>query len=189
MPQTLEGFRVAALVSDRFEQVELTGPRDALREAGATVSIVSPQKQMKGMKHHDVGDTFQADVDLASASPDDFDALLLPGGVINGDSLRVNPEAQRLVKALVNDSKPVAVICHGGWLLISSGVAQGRTVTSWPTLQDDFRNAGAHWVDETVVVDGNWVSSRKPDDIPNFNREMIRVFAEEKKRQRERKAA
>jgi protease I len=184
MAGQLEGFRVAALVDDRFEQVELTGPKQALEKEGAKVDIVSRHKELTGMKHHDVGDKFKADVELSKARPDDYDALLLPGGVANGDSLRIVPEAQHFGKQIARENKPIAVICHGGWILISSSLVSGRTVTSWPTLQDDYRNAGAHWIDQEVVVDGNWVSSRKPDDIPAFNREMMRVFAACKERAR-----
>ena len=172
--QTIAGMRVAALVADRFEQVELTGPKSAFEAAGAKVDIISPQHTLTGMKHHTPGDSFVADVDLKDARADNYDALLLPGGVANGDSLLIISEAQTF-------------ICHGGWILISAGLVRNRTLTSWPTLQDDYRNAGAHWIDQEVVVDGNWVSSRKPDDIPVFNRAAIEVFAAS--RARGRKAA
>jgi protease I len=185
--QTIAGMRVAALVADRFEQVELTGPKSAFEAAGAKVDIISPQHTLTGMKHHTPGDSFVADVALKDARADNYDALLLPGGVANGDSLRIIPEAQTFVREIVAGEKPIAVICHGGWILISAGLVRNRTLTSWPTLQDDYRNAGAHWVDQEVVVDGNWVSSRKPDDIPGFNRAAIEVFAAS--RARGRKAA
>jgi protease I len=182
MASPLQGMRIAALVDDRFEQVELTGPKKALEEAGAKVDIVSPKAQLTGMKHFDVADKFKTDVPLDRADAKDYDAVLLPGGVINADMLRIVSAAQRFVKEIAGEQKPVAVICHGSWLLISSGLVRGRTMTSWPTLQDDLRNAGAHWVDQEVVADGNWVSSRKPDDIPAFNREIIKVFAEARNR-------
>lgn len=173
----LHGFRVAALVADRFEEAELVGPKQALEEAGAKVFIVAPKAELQAMRHHEPGGRFRCDLPLDDARGEDFDALLLPGGVINGDALRIEPAAQRFARKIVDDNKPVAVICHGGWLLISSGLVAGHKLTSWPTLQDDYRNAGAQWVNEEVVVDGNWVSSRKPDDIPAFNRELLRVFA------------
>lgn len=181
----LSGFRIAALLDNYFEQVELTGPKTAFENAGARVDIISRNPQPQGMNHHERGDTFHTDVPLADARAENYDALLLPGGVANGDSLRIVPEAQRFAKAMVGRDKPVAVICHGGWLLISSNLVRDRTLTSWPTLQDDYRNAGAKWEDKEVVVDGNWVSSRKPADIPAFNRAAIEAFA----RSRQRKAA
>ncbi len=173
----LEGFRVAALVSDRFEESELVGPKQALEAAGAKVEIVSSQPELQAMRHFEPGGRYRCDQPLERARAANYDALLLPGGVINGDQLRLQPDAQGFARELVEAEKPVAVICHGGWLLISSGLVVGRKLTSWPTLQDDYRNAGAQWVDQEVVVDGNFVSSRKPDDIPAFNREMLRVFA------------
>jgi len=173
----LNGFRVACLVEDHFEQVELSGPKAAFEHAGARVDIISRHANLTGMKHDQFGDRFTADVALQDARPEAYDALLLPGGVVNADRLRIVPEAQSFVRAMVEAEKPVAVICHGGWLLISAGVVRNRNVTSWPTLQDDFRNAGAHWVDQEVVVDGNWVSSRKPADIPAFNRSAMEAFA------------
>ena len=175
--ENLGGLRIACLVDDRFEQVELTSPKAAFEAAGAVVDIVSRHRELTGMNHHTPGDRFTAGVELDQAHPRDYDALLLPGGVINGDSLRMLPKAQAFARAIVAAGKPVAVICHGGWLLISSGLVGGRTITSWPTLQDDYRNAGANWMDQPVVVDGNWVSSRKPDDLPVFNRAAIDVFA------------
>lgn len=178
----LQGLRVVALVDDRFEQIELTAPRAALERAGARVDIVSRHEALTAMQHNEVGDAFTTNVALQDARPEDYDALLLPGGVVNGDSLRIVPEAQRLVRSMVGQHKPIAVICHGGWVLISAGLVRDRTITSWPTLQDDYRNAGAHWVDKEVVVDGDWVSSRKPDDIPAFNREMVRVFGLSRRR-------
>jgi len=173
MPQ-LNDIRIAILVDDLFEQPELEEPRKALEAAGATVDIVSPKgPTVTGMKHHDKGDAFDVDVPLAHANPDDYDGLVLPGGVVNADTLRTDPAAQGFAQAFDRAGKPIAVVCHGPWLLISAGLAAGRTLTSWPSLQDDLRNAGATWVDREVVADGNWTSSRKPDDLPAFNREFI----------------
>lgn len=172
----LSGFRVAAVVEDNFEQVEFTKPKAAFEAALAHVDLISRHTQLHGWNHHERANEFQANVVLADADPAEYDALFLPGGVMNGDALRMVPEAQAFARAMVEQDKPVAVICHGGWLLISAGVVAGRTVTSWPTLQDDYRNAGAKWEDREVVVDGNWVSSRKPDDIPAFARAAMEVF-------------
>jgi protease I len=174
---TLNGMRVAILVTDGFEQLELTGPKEALDKQGITSKIISQKPgKVQGFNHHDKGEQFDVDLTFDKASPDDFDAVLLPGGVINGDQLRIIPEAQHFVQKIDEAGKPVFVICHGGWLLASAGLVDGRTMTSWPTLQDDIRNAGGTWVDEEAVVDGNWVSSRKPDDIPAFNRKLIDVL-------------
>ncbi len=167
-------MKVAILVSDGFEQVELTGPRDALRQQGCETVIVSPKPgKVQGFRHHDKGEQFEVDLPLAQAGARDFDAVLLPGGVINGDQLRTIPEALRFVRDMDDDGKPVFVICHGGWILVSAGLVDGRTMTSWPTLRDDIINAGGDWIDSEVVVDGNWVSSRKPDDLPAFNQKML----------------
>jgi len=174
MTPQLKDMKIAILVDDRFEQAELAEPRQALLAAGATVHIVSPKgPQVTGMKHHDVGDRFDVDVPLDAAKPEDYDGLVLPGGVVNADTLRTDETAQRFVQAIDGAGKPIAVVCHGPWLLISAGLAAGRTLTSWPSLQDDLRNAGATWLDREVVCDGNWTSSRKPDDLPAFNREFI----------------
>ena len=170
----LKGTRVAILVTDGFEQVELTAPREALESQGVVTQIISQKPgKVQGFNHHDKADTFKVDATFDQAKADDFDAVLLPGGVINGDELRAIPQAQRFVQQIDEAGKPVFVICHGGWILVSAGLVDGRTMTSWPTLQDDIRNAGGTWVDEEVVVDGNWISSRKPDDIPAFNRKLI----------------
>ncbi len=167
-------MKVAILVTDGFEQVELTSPRDALRQQGCSALIVSPAPgKVQGFRHHDKAEQFEVDVPLAQASAQDFDAVLLPGGVINGDQLRTIPEALRFVRDMDDDGKPVFVICHGGWILVSAGLVDGRTMTSWPTLRDDIINAGGDWVDSEVVVDGNWVSSRKPDDLAAFNQKML----------------
>lgn len=167
-------MKVAILVSDGFEQVELTGPRDALQQHGYATAIVSPKPgKVQGFRHHDKGEQFEVDLPLAQASAQDFDAVLLPGGVINGDQLRTIPEALRFVRDMDDDGKPIFVICHGGWTLVSAGLVDGRTMTSWPTLRDDIINAGGDWIDSEAVVDGNWVSSRKRDDIPAFNQKML----------------
>lgn len=174
MTQQIKDMKIAILVDDLFEQAELAEPRQALKAAGATVHIVSPKgPRVTGMKHHDKGDSFDVDVPLADARPDDYDGLVLPGGVVNADVLRTNETAQKFAQAIDGAGKPVAVICHGAWLLISAGLVAGRTLTSWPSLKDDLRNAGATWVDREVVCDGNWTSSRKPEDLPAFDREFI----------------
>jgi deglycase len=174
----LKGLRIAILVEDGFEQVELTKPQKALDVAGADTRIVSPKRDhVRAWNFREWGEEFPVDVPLARAQPGDFDALLLPGGVMNPDRLRMQPPAVEFVKAFFHGGKPVAVICHGPWTVIEAGAARGRRIASWPSLKTDLRNAGAEWVDEEVVVDGNLVSSRKPDDIPAFNREMIALFS------------
>lgn len=179
MSGKLDGKRIAILVDSGFEQVELTDPRKALEEAGARADLISPQKdRVRAAKHDDPGDWFDVDVRLDQANPDDYDALHLPGGVANPDKLRINPTAVKFVRRFFEQHKPVAVICHGPWTLIDAGVVRGRKITSWPSLQTDLRNAGANWVDQQVVADNGLVSSRKPDDLPAFNRKMIEEFAE-----------
>lgn len=174
----LDGVRVAILVADGFEQVELEQPRRALEEAGATTRIVSPaDESVRGWNHHDPADSFAVDVRLREARAEDFDALLLPGGVINPDALRIDPVAVSFVSGFVVAGKPIAAICHGPWTLIEAKGVKGRRMTSWPSLHSDLHNAGAEWVDDPVVVDGALVTSRKPDDIPDFNREMVGIFA------------
>jgi len=174
----LDGLRVAILVSDLFEQAELAEPQRALEEAGAQTVIVAPKgPSVRGMHHEKVGDSFSVEMLLLDASAQDFDALLLPGGTMNADALRMVDRAQRLVQDFDQANKPIGVICHGPWLLVSAGLVEGRTLTSWPSLQDDIRNAGGNWVDREVVVDANWISSRKPDDLPAFNRELIAALA------------
>ena len=175
---TLSGLKVAILVADGFEQVEMTEPRKALQEAGADTLIVSPaQRQVQGWNHHDKSDKFDVDVALERADPNVFGALLLPGGVANPDQLRTLPAAVEFVRELVEAGKPVAVICHGPWTLIEAGVVKGRNMTSWPSVKTDLINAGAQWTDQEVVVDRGFVSSRKPADLPAFNRAMIEAFA------------
>jgi protease I len=174
----LDGLKVAILITDGFEQIEMTEPRKALDEAGAKTSIVSPKNgRVRAWKFTEWGDEFPVDAELDGARPEEFDALLLPGGVINPDKLRMQPQAVSFVKSFFDAGKPVAAICHGPWTIIEAGAARGRRLASWPSLQTDLRNAGAEWVDQEAVVDGNLVSSRKPDDIPAFNREMIGLFS------------
>jgi protease I len=173
----LSGLRVAILVDDGFEQVELLEPRKALAQAGAETKVVSPKSgRVRGWNHKDWGDDVAVDEPLDRARPDAFDALLLPGGVMNPDRLRMQPKAVAFVRAFFEAGKPVAAICHGPWTIIEADAARGRRIASWPSLKTDLRNADAEWVDAEVVVDGNLVSSRKPDDIPAFNAEMIALF-------------
>jgi deglycase len=175
--EKLKGLKVAILVTDGFEEVELTKPRKALDQAGAQTRIVSPKTdRARSWRFTEWGEDFPVDLSLAQARVQDFDALLLPGGVMNPDTLRMQPQAVEFVRAFFDLGKPVAVICHGPWTIIEAGAASGRRIASWPSLKTDLRNAGAEWVDQEVVVDGNLVSSRKPDDIPAFNREMMEVF-------------
>ncbi len=170
--------RVAALVDDGFEEVELTEPKKALEDAGAIVDVISPKPgSVKSWKHTNWGDTFDVDLSLDDVRADDYDALLLPGGVMNPDKLRTKPAAVRFVKAFADAGKPIAAICHGPWTLIDAGAVRGKTMTSWPSLQSDLRNAGATWVDKECVVDHGLVTSRKPDDLPAFNEKMIQEFA------------
>jgi protease I len=176
---SLQGMKVAVLVTDGFEQSELVEPRRALREAGAKSMIVSPRKtEVQGWIHFDKGDRFKVDVSLDAADSGDFDALVLPGGVANPDQLRMQPRAIEFVRGFVEAGKPIAAICHGPWTLIDAGGVRGRSITSWPSLRQDLVNAGANWVDREVVVDNGLVSSRKPDDLPAFTRKMVEEFAE-----------
>ncbi len=183
--ESLKNLKVAILATDGVEQVELTEPRKALEAAGAKTKLVSPKdREIHGWQFSEWGDNFPVDVTLNEARPEDFDALLLPGGVINPDKLRIEPKAIAFAKAFFDAGKPVAAICHGPWTVIETGAARGRQMTSWPSLKTDLKNAGAHWVDREAVVDGNLVTSRKPDDIPAFNREMIKLFAHARGTQR-----
>jgi protease I len=178
MAQDLKGMKVAILVAEGFEQVELTEPKKALEAAGAQTVIVSPaQGQVQGWNHFDKADKFPVDVPLDNAKADEYDALLLPGGVANPDQLRAMPKAVQFIREVFDAGKPVASICHGPWTLIEANAVRGRTVTSWPSLKTDLMNAGANWVDREVVVDGGLVTSRKPADIPAFNAKMIDLFA------------
>ncbi len=173
----LKGKRVAILVAEGFEQVEMTDPREALEQAGADTAIVAPDDgQVQGWHHFDKGDHFKVDVTVDRATADDFDALLLPGGVANPDQLRGNEKAVAFVRQFADSGKPIGVICHGPWTLIEAGVVKDRILTSWPSLKTDLQNAGARWVDEEVVVDQGLVSSRKPDDLPVFCRMLIETI-------------
>lgn len=178
MDNQLKGKKVAILVADGFEQIELTAPREALEAAGASIEIVSPaETEVQGWNHDEKADTFPVDMPLTRARSDDYDALLLPGGVRNPDQLRQLTRALEFVDGFFATGKPVAAICHASWTLIDAGVVDGRKMTSWPSLKTDLRNAGADWVDKDVVVDKGLVSSRKPADIPAFNKKMIETFA------------
>jgi protease I len=178
----LTNLRVAVLATDGFEEAELTEPVRALREAGATVDVMAPHDgKIQGFHHHDKSNTVDVDVTLSEAEPDDFDALMLPGGALNADAIRVEPEAQEFLRALQESGKPIAAICHAPWELISAGLVSGRELTSYHTIQDDIRNAGGKWQDQEVIRDKNWVSSRQPSDIPAFNRTMLELFSEKKK--------
>lgn len=180
MASQLQGKKIAILVADEgVEQVELTEPRRALEDAGAEVHLIAPEGgEIQAFDHLDKGNTFAADRAVADARADDYDGLMLPGGVANPDSLRMHQDAVRFVDAFVNAGKPIAAICHAPWMLIQAGAVRGRTLTSWPSLQTDLRNAGAEWVDAEVVVDHGLVTSRGPDDIPAFNAKMIEELAE-----------
>jgi protease I len=175
----LSGFRVAVLATDGFEEPELTEPVEALREAGAEVTILSPRAGEIQAVRHDLDKTVKVRVDrtLRGASAGEFDAVLLPGGCVNADSLRMVPEVRALLRAMQEAGKPFAAICHAPWELVSAGLVRGRVLTSYHTIQDDVRNAGGRWVDREVVEDGNWVTSRQPGDIPAFNRAMIGLFS------------
>jgi protease I len=176
--QTLKNFRVAILATDGFEQSELMEPRQALLDAGAELKIVSLKAgQIKGWKHTNWGESIAVDLEVDRAKAEDFDALLLPGGVMNPDKLRMDKNAVAFVKKFGLAEKPIAAICHGPWTLIETGMLRGRTLTSWPSIKSDLINAGANWVDEEVVMDSWLVTSRKPDDIPAFNAKMIEAFA------------
>ena len=182
MANKLEGKKIAILVEEGFEQVELTEPLKALKEEGAEAHIISPNKnkEIKAWNHTDWGDSFKVDKKLDEVQADSYDGLLLPGGVMNPDHLRGNKEAVSFVNKFMESRKPVAAICHGPWTLIETGKVKGRKMTSYPTLQTDLKNAGAEWVDQEVVVDQGLVTSRNPDDIPAFNRKMVEEFAEGK---------
>ncbi len=178
MSGKLQGKKIAILATDGFEQVELTEPKKALEEAGATTHVVSLKEgEIKGWKFTEWGDKVRVDKTLDNAKPSEYDALLLPGGVINPDKLRMQPKAVSFVKEFAASGKPVAAICHGPWLLVEAGVVKGRTITSWPSLHTDIANAGGRWVDEPVVTDKNFTTSRKPDDIPVFNERIIQQFS------------
>lgn len=179
MADRLKGKRIAILATNGFEQSELEEPKKALEEAGARADVVSLNEgQIRGWKHTDWGSSVPVDATVASVSADGYDALVLPGGVISPDRLRMDEKAVGFVRSFVESGKPIAAICHGPWTLINAGGVSGRKLTSWPSLQADLTNAGAHWVDQQVVVDQGLITSRKPDDLPAFNRKMIEEFAE-----------
>jgi protease I len=179
MAKKLKDKKVAMLVANGFEQVELTEPKAALEAAGAEVLIVSPElRTVKGWNHTNWGDEFKVDVPLSDAKADEFDALVLPGGVLNPDKLRRNEWALQLVRAFAESGKPIGAICHGPWTLIDAGIVPGRKMTSYPSIQTDLKNAGANWVDEEVVVDNGLVTSRKPADIPAFSQKLIEEIGE-----------
>jgi protease I len=178
----LVGMRVAILATDGFEQAELIEPRQAFTNEGAATVVVSPKSGViQGYQHDEKGDFVEVDLPLSDARPEQFDALQLPGGVVNSDGLRLVPAAVAFVGAFANGNKPIAAICHGLWTMADSDVLMGRKVTSWPSLKTDLTNAGAHWEDRPVVDDGNLVTSRKPDDIPVFNEHAIALFAKYRK--------
>ncbi|HZS85767.1 MAG TPA: type 1 glutamine amidotransferase domain-containing protein [Stellaceae bacterium] len=179
MAQSLAGKKVAVVATDGFEQVELTEPRRALMEAGATVHVIAPHDgAIQGFKHHDKADKIKVDRTLDEVSAEEYDALVLPGGALNPDALRTKPQAVSFIRAFFEAKKPVGAICHGPWTLVEADVVRGRKLTSWPSIKTDLKNAGASWVDEEVVVDSGLVTSRKPDDIPAFNRKIVEEFAE-----------
>jgi protease I len=174
MASTLNGKKIAILATNGFEQAELLEPRKALSEAGATTEVISPNDgEIKGWKSKDWGDTVRVDKTLQQANPQDYDALVLPGGVLNPDHLRMNPAAVDFVRKFVDTGRTVAAICHGPWMLVEAGVVNGKSITSWPSLKTDLKNAGANWVDKEVCTDGQFITSRKPDDIPAFNHTII----------------
>ena len=182
MSGKLQGKKIAIVATDGFEQVELTEPQKALQEAGATTHVISPKAgQIKGWKFTDWGDTVKVDKTLDEAKPGEYDALVLPGGQINPDKLRIEPKAVAFVTEFFNSGKPVGAICHGPWMLVEAGVVKGRTLTSWPSIRTDIRNAGGHWVDEQVVTDQNLTTSRKPDDLPAFNERLIQEIRQTKR--------
>jgi len=173
----LQGKRVAVLMTDGVEQVEYTAPRQFLEEHGAKVTLVSPKakgEQVQGFNHMSPGDKFKVELDVRDARPIEFDALVLPGGVANPDKLRLSMESITFIREFAREDKPIAAICHGPWTLIDAGIAKAKHMTSWPSLQEDLRNAGAEWTDDEVVVDGRLVTSRKPADIPAFNQALLK---------------
>ena len=179
MANELQGKRVAFLATDMVEQVELTEPWKAVEAAGATPELISLEEgEIQGFNHYDKADTFTVDKTVEEASADDYDALVIPGGVGNPDTMRADENAVELTRQFFEQGKPVGVICHGPWMLVEAGVVRGRTVTSWPSLQTDIRNAGGNWVDQEVVVDEGLVTSRKPDDLPAFNAKIVEEIAE-----------
>ncbi len=176
----LKNKKIAILIANGFEQTEMTDPKKALEQAGAKTVIISPENQkVRGWKHTEWADEFPVDVPLEKAKPQDYDALLLPGGVMNPDKLRMDERAVTFVKSIFELNKPIAAICHGPWILIDADIARDHRMTSWPSIKRDLKNAGADWINEETVVDKKLLTSRKPQDIPAFNKEMIRLFAYE----------
>lgn len=175
----LNNIRAAVFATDGFEESELTEPVKALRNAGIQVDIISNKSgKIQAFRHHDKSIQVPVDLTLDQADPDNYQVLMLPGGALNADAARILPQVREFVRSFDEAAKPMAVICHAPWLLVSSGLVKGRTLTSYKTIQDDIRNAGGNWVDKEAVVDNNWVTSRQPKDIPAFNREMIRLISE-----------
>ena len=189
MADKLQGKRIAFLATDMVEQVELTEPWKAVTDEGAAAELVSLEEgEIQGFNHYDKTDTFKVDRTVEEAQAEDYDALVIPGGVGNPDTMRTDENAVSFVRRFFDQGKPVGVICHGPWMLVESGVVRGRTVTSWPSLQTDIRNAGGDWVDQEVVVDHGLVTSRKPDDLPAFNAKIVEEFAEGRHEQQAEKA-
>lgn len=183
--QNINGMRVAILATDLFEESELTEPKKALEQAGAQVDVISPHDgEIQAVQHDKKTQKVRVDRKIDDARPDEYDAVVIPGGAMNADALRVDKNAQNFVREIQESEKPLAVICHGPWLLVSAGLTKGRKMTSYHTIQDDVRNSGAEWRDEECVRDRNWVSSRQPSDLPRFNREMIQLFGEQRGRGR-----
>jgi protease I len=178
MNEKLQGKKIAIVATDGFEQVELTEPKKALEAAGATVHVISPKPgQIKGWKSTNWGETTKVDRTLDEAKPAEYDGLVLPGGQMNPDKLRIEPKAVAFVTEFFNSGKPIGAICHGPWMLVEAGVLKNKTLTSWPSIRTDIRNAGGHWVDEDVVTDKSLTTSRRPDDLPVFNERLIREFS------------
>jgi|ERR1043165_4941552 len=175
---TLKNVRVAIIATDGFEEAELIEPLRALKDSGADVEVLSPKAgSIQGFKHFDKSKTVKVDRELHQARPEDYDAIVLPGGALNADQARMDRSVQQFIRTFDQAGKPLAMICHAPWELISANVVRGRRLTSYHTIQDDVRNAGGNWVDQEVVVDRNWVTSRQPSDLPAFNREMVKLFA------------
>jgi protease I len=189
MPNQLQGKKIAFIATDGVEQVELTEPWKAVEQAGAQPELISIESgEIEAWNHFDKGDTFKVDRAIEETRPDEYDGLVLPGGVANPDQLRGDENVVSFIREFAESGKPIGVICHGPWTLVEAGVVRGRRMTSWPTLQTDLRNAGAEWVDEEVVVDQGLVSSRKPDDLPAFNSKIVEEFAEGKHEKSAQKA-
>jgi protease I len=185
MASNLKGKKIAILATDGFEQVELTEPRKALDAAGAETVLIAPKSgEIKGWKFKEWGDSIKVDKKLEDADPNDYDALVLPGGVMNPDHLRMEPAAVNFVRQFVSSGKTVAAICHGPWMLLEAGAVSGKTITSWPSIKTDLKNAGAKWVDQEVATDGQFITSRKPDDIPAFSRTIIEAVSQSSQRTR-----